>query len=293
MGGRDNFYPRSPCGERHIINRNCNFTQKFLSTLSLRRATETLVILSKKLDDFYPRSPCGERHCTSIGRPKRLYFYPRSPCGERPTYFDISSIDDLISIHALLAESDNVTNFSRKIKSNFYPRSPCGERQLYINRTAKTIIFLSTLSLRRATEDANNSSNANLHFYPRSPCGERLGLLKKPRTTTALFLSTLSLRRATTKWQVLDVQPKEISIHALLAESDEMVKQFDGVLDAISIHALLAESDPAPYGIKPKINYFYPRSPCGERLGIKTKYPQNISYFYPRSPCGERPSLHI
>ena len=33
------FYPRSPCGERPFINCNSNFTQKFLSTLSLRRAT--------------------------------------------------------------------------------------------------------------------------------------------------------------------------------------------------------------------------------------------------------------
>ena len=34
------FYPRSPCGERRtFIDCNSNFTQKFLSTLSLRRAT--------------------------------------------------------------------------------------------------------------------------------------------------------------------------------------------------------------------------------------------------------------
>ena len=35
--------------------------------------------------------------------------------------------------------------------------------------------------------------------------------------------------------------------------------------------------------------YFYPRSPCGERLMAKSKERRSIKYFYPRSPCGERP----
>ena len=37
-----------------------------------------------------------------------------------------------------------------------------------------------------------------------------------------------------------------------------------------------------------KRSHFYPRSPCGERLGplIFNVQPRN---FYPRSPCGERP----
>ena len=34
--------------------------------------------------------------------------------------------------------------------------------------------------------------------------------------------------------------------------------------------------------------YFYPRSPCGERLGTPAARPAQ-AYFYPRSPCGERP----
>ena len=56
-------------------------------------------------------------------------------------------------------------------------------------------------------------------FYPRSPCGERL--------------------------LIADVYMKthEISIHALLAESDlEHIERNDHET-AISIHALLAESD--------------------------------------------------
>ena len=56
-----------------------------------------------------------------------------------------------------------------------------------------------------------------------------------------LFLSTLSLRRATLTDDV-STGGKIISIHALLAESDQTAYFFltDGM---ISIHALLAESD--------------------------------------------------
>ena len=40
-------------------------------------------------------------------------------------------------------------------------------------------------------------------------------------------------------------------------------------------------------GVPAKADYFYPRSPCGER---PPKYlTESVSqYFYPRSPCGER-----
>ena len=58
---------------------------------------------------------------------------------------------------------------------------------------------------------------------------------------TEAFLSTLSLRRATA------------AEHRLLA------------LNSISIHALLAESDRWLWLCLSLFDYFYPRSPCGER----------------------------
>ena len=101
------FYPRSPCGERlrralavsagqgisiHALLAESDLTQevttmatpKFLSTLSLRRAT------------------CGAlwQRCALS------YFYPRSPCGERPVELTTLVNKLFISIHALLAESD-------------------------------------------------------------------------------------------------------------------------------------------------------------------------------------------
>ena len=90
------------------------------------------------------------------------------------------------------------------------------------SKAAIPILFLSTLSLRRATwSRLYLTSFKGNYFYPRSPCGER----PPPKSIlvhyTAKFLSTLSLRRATTGASVGLYLVTEISIHALLAESDE------------------------------------------------------------------------
>ena len=127
-----NFYPRSPCGERHLgAWQPCNVC------------------------DFYPRSPCGERRlllALLICPPRD--FYPRSPCGERHKsrlhYVDFSGI----SIHALLAESDDMKMRMIRASKNFYPRSPCGERPGRWKYHNTIFLFLSTLSLRRATPPA-------------------------------------------------------------------------------------------------------------------------------------------
>ena len=56
----------------------------------------------------------------------------------------------------------------------------------------------------------------------------------------------------------------EISIHALLAESDPTIIRMGEAMN-ISIHALLAESDTPLARALSSAAYFYPRSPCGER----------------------------
>ena len=146
-----------------------------------------------------------------------------------------------ISIHALLAESDPTQPSRPCWTTHFYPRSPCGERRwAFVWTTGKTR-FLSTLSLRRATYNLLTSVVSSADFYPRSPCGERL---------LASILCT---------------SVKYISIHALLAESDAYGRINDisrliflstlslrratvhydnyNLHCCISIHALLAESD--------------------------------------------------
>ena len=171
---------------------------------------------------------------------KHLHFYPRSPCGERHSGYPHTRRHDAISIHALLAESDTHKRAQQPKQPNFYPRSPCGERPNFGVASDTGVPFLSTLSLRRATICLSNH-------------------LVKPT-----FLSTLSLRRAT------------------------LIDRFASDMSEISIHALLAESDKISPHSAPDKGNFYPRSPCGERLELrKLLYPGSTN-FYPRSPCGER-----
>ena len=128
-------------------------------------------------------------------------------------------VGEFISIHALLAESDGFGPAWLVACINFYPRSPCGERRYWPCVPLVGRAFLSTLSLRRATIAMVGLLMFSLYFYPRSPCGERL--LNPFKTFIILtFLSTLSLRRATAN-AVDQILPGHISIHALLAESDE------------------------------------------------------------------------
>ena len=174
-----------------------------------------------------------------------LYFYPRSPCGERPDEMFGAVAAMMISIHALLAESDRIRQQADAPPVDFYPRSPCGERRkpeqyglkltcisihallaesdirLAICSTVKsrflstlslrraTVLqcrthhwkkFLSTLSLRRATVCLHAGNGRSSNFYPRSPCGER------PQIFNRIGIAI------------------DISIHALLAESDTKQK---------------------------------------------------------------------
>ena len=130
----------------------CGRALAFLSTLSLRRATQEAsrwTLLSRFLSTLSLRratvAGCGQlasgqqflstlslrRATTALCSRRRLflYFYPRSPCGERRTLPRRSKTPLVISIHALLAESD------QDIGDEFLPAKK----------------FLSTLSLRRAT----------------------------------------------------------------------------------------------------------------------------------------------
>ena len=83
----------------------------------------------------------------------------------------------------------------------------------------------------------------------------------------------------------------KISIHALLAESD-YTNVYGGVYFCIiSIHALLAESDrregPHCQGLSQFLSTLSLRRATA--AGAVSCY--LLSYFYPRSPCGERLAL--
>ena len=105
-------------------------------------------------------------------------------------------LDNIISIHALLAESDISCAWSASKLGDFYPRSPCGERRLH---------YVDFSGLWR-------------NFYPRSPCGERLEEVEKLSRVTVISIHALLAES--------DIEADKIckfpiiSIHALLAESD-------------------------------------------------------------------------
>ena len=100
------FYPRSPCGERHSVRPETrqrdaisihallaesdrgrqpalSQSSEFLSTLSLRRATQ------KRMHQLSPKAIsihallAESDHAPSHSLYLRNNFYPRSPCGER------------------------------------------------------------------------------------------------------------------------------------------------------------------------------------------------------------------
>ena len=124
----NNFYPRSPCGERRRQTYQLSAKQEFLSTLSLRRATLIAVRISLpeviSIHALLAESDLGN---VAVGL-HMSNFYPRSPCGER--------------LHC----KTPIT-----FRHYFYPRSPCGERRVFILYPDSAPTFLSTLSLRRAT----------------------------------------------------------------------------------------------------------------------------------------------
>ena len=178
-------------------------------------------------------------------------------------HFDNYNLHCVISIHALLAESDGI-----------------GLVFMWWG-----VRFLSTLSLRRATIFNDILRHLFNNFYPRSPCGERQNARPDIRQPYAISIHAL-LAESDTPTSAT-AATRTISIHALLAESDTFGSRYDRHA-GISIHALLAESDLGNVVAGLRMLNFYPRSPCGERQ-ISPHSKTIPSNFYPRSPCGERP----
>ena len=146
----------------------------------------------------------------------------------------------MISIHALLAESDRRNQPGNRAILAISIHALLAESDVMadaLNMLAK--VFLSTLSLRRATWRLWGLFRGR-NFYPRSPCGERPGRAGDGRTPKK-FLSTLSLRRATTGCEVIrQVYP---FLSTLSLRRATRCAHRRGGLAGISIHALLAESD--------------------------------------------------
>ena len=131
----------------------------------------------------------------------------------------------VISIHALLAESDRMYQLSPKTK-DISIHALLAESDVFLLRKITITVDISIHALL-AESDAPRFTPAasRRNFYPRSPCGERLfGRILS--VSSGLFLSTLSLRRATPRKTEVP-GAIEISIHALLAESDFVKQKFN------------------------------------------------------------------
>ena len=214
------FYPRSPCGERQG-HRRCSFCPSnisihallaesdrgwglsppactaFLSTLSLRRATLNLYTLCspRSISIHALLAESDKRNQGKRGQIQAISIHALLAESDNNAIRK-RQIVPIISIHALLAESDAPWLARLASCSHFYPRSPCGERLVYTLIFANPMLFLSTLSLRRATP------------------------VRDVIQWEGIFLSTLSLRRATLTATAAEID-SVISIHALLAESDQ------------------------------------------------------------------------
>ena len=213
------FYPRSPCGERRGFAASRPKNNPFLSTLSLRRATRRPIFFEQtgeisihallaESDLWVLRkvpilgiflSTLSLRRATiqlEFNSLESKHFYPRSPCGERLFRQNYECFEWIISIHALLAESDRVTSSTVIVILRISIHALLAESdELFPKRFSNALKFLSTLSLRRATRRPiffGQAEEISIHALLAESDGENL-------------VNSICLI---------------ISIHALLAESD-------------------------------------------------------------------------
>ena len=123
------FYPRSPCGERRGHNFRGWVCQGFLSTLSLRRATGGM---NNHVKTYRFLSTLSLRRATIRMNWLRTagVISIHALLAESDSLESVVFAGAQISIHALLAESDAPWLARMAPHAYFYPRSPCGERQL-------------------------------------------------------------------------------------------------------------------------------------------------------------------
>ena len=148
----------------------------------------------------------------------------------------------MISIHALLAESDPRREFYKERPGQFLSTLSLRRATPATRRHDKDSIFLSTLSLRRATMDRWLAGLKGTLFL------STLSLRRATRVSETLvprqyqFLSTLSLRRATAGILLGLALHKNFYPRSPCGER-RLIILCSKSAPYISIHALLAESD--------------------------------------------------
>ena len=202
---------------------------QFLSTLSLRRATGRFFIYMLLFQYFYPRSPCGERRRGAANCYLDNIISIHALLAESDNLRVVDgSKSSIISIHALLAESDGKFIVYQWCNCNFYPRSPCGER-LSIHTAPARSHKISIHALLAESDYPKGFRWQNQRQFLSTLSLRRATKFVNLRVVDGSFLSTLSLRRAT-DFGASRPKNSRISIHALLAESDSKSAQNSGAL---------------------------------------------------------------
>ena len=278
------FNPRSPHGERQILQQSLIATEPFQSTLPARGATLYVVLCihlanisihaprtgSDQMEektktagtDFNPRSPHGERRPAEWRTPMIYKFQSTLPA-RGATYIDWLVEFCVVFQSTLPARGATATmrRLSRGVP-NFNPRSPHGER-----RAVPGVL------------------HPDRDFNPRSPHGERRGTISTGGKGDAI---SIHAPRTGSDAAMLDELRKDpISIHAPRTGSDVHLPLLASPAGDISIHAPRTGSDPAEGTNEAAEWHFNPRSPHGERPG-KAENGHKKGDFNPRSPHGER-----
>ena len=206
-----------------------------------------------RFNRFNPRTPCGVRHamlsCAGPCRRFQSTHSLRSATGYCWTRRQGLSV----SIHALLAECDEICNDYKNQQYGFNPRTPCGVRLSDWFSPCPANQFQSTHSLRSATCFSGirkTCRKVSIHAL----LAECDSLRMKQLVDVLAFQSTHSLRSATRS----DGSPHPDHV--------------------VSIHALLAECDTAAWNRSGYLLGFNPRTPCGVRPGRSSCQNPNLQF---------------
>ena len=263
---------------------------RFLSTLSLRRATPHFKSSWQRCCNFYPRSPCGERLAGYRRALAHCNISIHALLAESDILKSMSVMVISISIHALLAESDKVVIPGPPIMipisiHALLAESDWGPRWIKCHLPR----FLSTLSLRRATAGFRQAlvlCTISIH-----------ALLAEsdynipPDSVLIIDISIHALLAESDSKRYKNYGMPLISIHALLAESDKLWDAPDMPTQEISIHALLAESDRGKFHDPGKILFLSTLS-LRRATRLQSRTYQAKDDFYPRSACRTQFATH-
>ena len=192
---------------------------------------------------FNPRTPCGVRPHQCGGIFPGAQFQSTHSLRSATFPFGIENVQQVVSIHALLAECDYIVNVNVNVPCGFNPRTPCGVRPITRKQADMPILFQSTHSLRSATRVLS---------FPLEP---------------TKFQSTHSLRSATGRSRR---EPRHCEGFNPRTPCGVRLMDLAAAVDSgnVSIHALLAECDSGNRAIGYLDSGFNPRTPCGVRPSL-------------------------